>query len=74
MFLMKKYQKLAEKINNEHYCDKNCFAEHVLPSIQRDYDSTSKKFDFISYWYEKLSKEYHWLNCLYVNGGKIYFK
>lgn len=67
-------EKVRKALNNEHHCDKNCFAEHVLSAIQSDYESTSKKLDFISYWYEKLSKEYHWLKCLYVNDGKIYFK
>lgn len=67
-------EKVIKAINNEHHCDNSCFAEHVLSAIQRDYNYTSKKFDFIGYWYEKLSKEYPWLKCLYVIGGKIYFK
>lgn len=71
--LNEKYNKLKRVVNNEHQCNRNCFTEHVLPAIQRDCDLTSEKFNFLNYWYEKLSKEYPWLESLYIIDGKIYF-
>ena len=74
MFLMKKYQKLAEKINNEHQCDKNCFAEHVLPAIQSDYNyklldfmlDQSERLHFLKHWDKKLKNEYNFIEDLYT--------
>ena len=77
---LNKAKKLAKEvkkaINNEHYCDRNCFAEHVLQAIQSDYDSHNGKYreSFIRHWYWNLSNEYPWLKSLYIIDGKIYFK
>lgn len=74
MVLREKYDELKKVVNNEHHCNQHCFKEHILPAIQRDYESTYEKFNFLNYWYEKLSKEYPWLKSLYIIDGKIYFK
>ena len=79
MFLMKKYQKLAEKINNEHQCDKNCFAEHVLPAIQRDYDKCNNssnliRHKFIEHWSDKLYDEYDFVSCICLINDKLAVK
>ena len=80
---LSKAQKIAEEvkkaINSEHHCDKNCFAEHVLPAIQSDYDSIDSKnrvakYLFINYWYDNLVAFYPWLKRLYSINGKIRFK
>lgn len=75
---LRKDREIAEEfrktLNNEHYCNRNCFKEHILPALQRDYDFTLEKIGFLNYWYEELSKEYTWLESLYIIDGKIYFK
>lgn len=76
MFLMKKYQKLAKKINNEHHCDKKCFTEHVLPAIQSDYDKLNNssnliRHKFIEYWSERLCDEYNFVNCICLVNDKL---
>lgn len=74
LIFQSKLKKTDEEFYSEHNCNRNCFKEHILPAIQRDYDSTFEKFNFLNYWYEKLSKEYHWLESLYIIDGKVYFK
>lgn len=79
MFLMKKYQKLAEKINNEHQCNRNCFAEHVLPAIQRDYDKCNNsshliRHKFIEHWTDKLYDEYDFVHCICLINDKLAVK
>ena len=79
MFLMKKYQKLAKKINNEHQCDKNCFAEHVLPAIQSDYDKCNNSSNlirnkFIEYWSNKLYDEYDFVQYITLINDKLAVK
>lgn len=72
------YMTLKE-LNNEHHCDKDCFAEHVLPAIQSDYDSRSINFknnwyerhNFLQYWKRKLKNEYNFIECLYMIAGTI---
>ena len=66
-------EKVRKALNNEHHCDKNCFAEHILPAIQSDYDKLSnfQKRDlmydvkFFSHWENKLRKEYDFLFSIY---------
>lgn len=79
MFLMKKYQKLVEKINNEHKCTRSCFAEHVLPAIQNDYNNKVLEFlldrnerhYFLKYWDKKLKNEYDFVENLYMIADTI---
>lgn len=48
----------------------------MIKAIKSDYDSCPAVFKatFLRYWYDKLSKEYPWLKCLYVIDGKINFE
>lgn len=75
---LNKAKKIAEEVikelSNEHQCNKNCFAEHVLPAIQRDYDSRSinfkndwyKRRNFLQYWKKKLKNEYNFIEGFYM--------
>ena len=80
---LSKAQKIAEEvrklINNEHCCNKKCFAEHVLPAIQNDYDKINHSSNlishkFIEHWSDKLCYEYNFINCICVVNGKITVK
>ena len=70
---------IAEKINGskEHKCTKECFVEHVLKPIQKDYDKIGikdwkAKAQLIEYWAEKINKEYDFIEYFYMVKGKIY--
>lgn len=67
---------LNKSEKKEHKCTPECFGKHVIKAIQKDYDSCSKKAKpyFLMYWHEKLSREYNWLESLYIIDEKIYFK
>ena len=67
---------LNKSEKKEHKCTPECFGKHVIKAIQSDYNycSVVSKATFIKHWYEKLSKEYHWLESLYIIDEKIYFK
>ena len=67
---------LNKSEKKEHKCTPECFGKHVIKAIQKDYESCPVVFKatFIKYWYEKLHKEYLWLESLYIIDGKIYFK
>lgn len=67
---------LNKSEEKEHKCTAECFGKHVIKAIQKDYDSCPIVFKatFIKYWYEKLSKEYPWLESLYIIDEKIFFK
>ena len=64
---------------SEHNCNLNCFKEHVLPAIQRDYDSKSIQFKndlherhcFIQHWKQKLKNDYDFLESLYMIADTI---
>lgn len=60
----------------EHKCTSECFGEHVIKAIQKDYESCPVVFKatFIKYWYDNLSAFYPWLESLYIIDEKIYFK
>lgn len=66
-------KKLKEE--KEHKCTPECFEEHVIKVIQTDYAYRPKvsKDKYIKYWYEKLSKNYPWLESLFIINGKISF-
>ena len=72
-------RKLDKEIYSEHNCNLNCFKEHVLPAIQRDYDSKSIQFKndwherhcFIQHWKQKLKNEYDFLESLYMISDTI---
>ena len=74
---LKKIDKELEKeIYNEHYCNRNCFKEHILPSIQSDlnnfrYEKDSEEFDFLCYWDKKIKKEYDFVKYLHIYNGLI---
>lgn len=71
-------KKLADEVirivNKEHHCNRNCFAEHVLLAIQKDYDNKmlefmldhDKKYYFLKYWNKKLKNEYDFIENLYM--------
>lgn len=71
---------IASILNGEeHNCDKNCFAEHVLPAIQSDYNykvlefmlDSDKRHYFIEYWNQQLKKEYNFIENLYMIADTI---
>ena len=72
-------RKLDKEIYSEHNCNLNCFKEHVLPAIQRDYDSKSIQFKndwherhcFIQHWKQKLKNDYDFLESLYMISDTI---
>ena len=72
-------RKLDKEIYSEHNCNLNCFKEHVLPAIQRDYDSKGIQFKndwrerhcFIQHWKQKLKNEYDFLESLYMISDTI---
>ena len=72
-------RKLDKEIYSEHNCNLNCFKEHVLPAIQRDYDSKSIQFKndwherhcFIQHWKQKLKNDYDFLESLYMIADTI---
>lgn len=57
-----------------HTCTEECFEEHVIPAIQRDYDSIDPKYKesneainyFLDHWEERLRKNYNFIYCLYI--------
>lgn len=63
----------------EHVCIPECFKGHVLPAIQKDYESIDTKQkqswfvrnEFLEYWKAKIMEEYRFVDSLYVVGGKI---
>lgn len=72
-------EKVRKVINKEHHCDKNCFAEHVLPAIQRDYDKCNNsshliRHKFIEYWSNKLHNEYDFISCICLVNDKLAVK
>ena len=76
MALIEKYRKLSKKINNEHKCDRNCFAEHILPAIQSDYEKYNNsshliQHKFIEYWSDKLYDEYDFVHCICLVNDKL---
>lgn len=79
MVLREKYDELKKVVNDEHYCNRHCFTEHILPAIQRDYDSRSIQFKndwqkrrcFIQHWKQKLKNEYDFLESLYMIADTI---
>lgn len=62
-----------------HKCTKECLNEHVLPAIQRDYDSISLEYKsynetvnkFLDHWEERLNENYDFIECLSIGNGKI---
>lgn len=80
---LRKARKIAgefrKTLNNEHYCNRYCFTEHILPAIQKDYDSRSIQFKndwqkrhcFIQHWKQKLKNEYDFLESLYMIADTI---
>lgn len=72
-------KRLEELINNEHKCDKNCFAEHVLSAIQSDYDKCNNSSNlirnkFIEYWSNKLYDEYDFVQYITLINDKLAVK
>ncbi|NBK98908.1 MAG: hypothetical protein EOM50_12975 [Erysipelotrichia bacterium] len=72
-------EEFRKTLNNEHNCNRNCFKEHILPAIQRDYDSIDSrnrvaKYNFVNYWYDNLLAFYPWLKRLYSINGIIRFE
>lgn len=63
----------------EHFCTPECFKEHVLPAIQKDYESIDPKQkqswfvrnEFLEYWEAKIVEEYRFVDSLYMIGGKF---
>lgn len=72
----------GKKPYKEHVCTIGCFGKHVIKAIQKDYDSINPKYkkgkqasaDFLQHWYNRLKKEYDWIDYLYAVDGHIYFK
>ncbi len=79
LIFQSKLKKADKEIYSEHHCNLNCFKEHVLPAIQRDYDSKSIQFKndwhkrhcFIQHWKQKLKNEYDFLESLYMIADTI---
>jgi hypothetical protein len=79
LILQSKLKKIDKEIYSEHNCNLNCFKEHVLPAIQRDYDSKSIQFKndwherhcFIQQWKQKLKNDYDFLESLYMIADTI---
>lgn len=65
----------SEALQKTHKCTKRCFVEHVMPAIQRDYDSINPKYKednktinaFLIHWEKRLSENYDFIHYLYVN-------
>ncbi len=79
LILQSKLKKIDKEIYSEHNCNLHCFKEHVLPAIQRDYDSKSIQFKndwherhcFIQHWKQKLKNEYDFIESLYMIADTI---
>ena len=79
LILQSKLKKIDKEIYSEHNCNLNSFKEHVLPAIQRDYDSKSIQFKndwherhcFIQHWKQKLKNDYDFLESLYMIADTI---
>lgn len=74
--LKEEIERLEKLLDSEHHCDKNCFAEHVLPAIQRDYDKCNNsshliRHKFIEYWSDRLCDEYNFINCICLINDKL---
>ena len=72
-------KRLEELLDNEHKCDKNCFAEHVLPAIQSDYDKCNNsshliRHKFIEHWSNKLYDEYDFVHYICLINDKLAVK
>ena len=72
-------ERLERLLDNEHNCDKNCFAEHVLPAIQSDYEKYNNsshliQHKFIEHWSDKLYDEYDFVSCICLVNDKITVK
>ena len=58
-----------------HKCTKECFVDHVMPAVQRDYDSINPKYKedietinaFLKHWGLRLKETYSFVNYLFVN-------
>ena len=58
-----------------HKCTKECFVKHVVPAIQRDYDSVNPKYKedndyisrFLAHWNDRLNDAYDFVHYLYLN-------
>lgn len=72
-------ERLEKLLDSEHHCNKNCFAEHVLPAIQSDYNyktlefmlDRDKRHYFLKYWNKKLKNEYDFIENLYMIADTI---
>ena len=69
----------GQKPHKEHECTVECFKEHVLPAIQKDYDSINTRYlkewyvryKFLEHWRKKIMKEYSFIEHLYGMCGTI---
>jgi chromosome segregation ATPase len=68
-----------EVLQKTHKCTKECFKEHVLPAIQRDYDSINPKYkdnpktinNLLVHWEQRLSETYDFIDALFLVYGKV---
>lgn len=65
-----------------HKCTEECFVKHVIPAIQRDYDSINPKYkenaqtidSFLTHWEKRLGETYDFIEGLYVFHSQIKVK
>lgn len=62
-----------------HKCTKECFRQHVLPAVQRDYDNMNPKYKenndyvsrFLAHWNDRLNDTYNFVDNLFLFQGHI---